>query len=257
MSRFAELQRDFAAAVLDPEAVVPAPLSRKAGTSPSRRFGVYRNNVYAGLIDVLAGRFPVVARLVGEPFFRGMARVYVAREPPRSAVLLRYGASFPDFVAGFAPAASVPYLADMASLEWAWHAAYHATDAAPLPVIELAKAVDRAADTVLALHPSLSVVRSAHPIVSIFELNMQGGDVPPARLEGGEDALVARPRLDVELRRLPASGAPFILALKEGQTIGEAAAAALARVPGFDLQANLAGLIASGAIIGVRPEPRD
>lgn len=126
----------------------------------------------------------MVARLVGEPFFRGMARVYVAREPPRSAVLLRYGASFPDFVAGFAPAASVPYLADMASLEWAWHAAYHATDAAPLPVIELAKAVDRAADTVLALHPSLSVVRSAHPIVSIFELNMQGGDVPPARLEG-------------------------------------------------------------------------
>ena len=108
MKRFAELQRDFAGAVLDPEAAVPASLSRKAGASPSRRFGVYRNNVHASLIDVLAGRFPVVARLVGEEFFRAMARAYVEREPPRSAVLIRYGVSFPDFIADFAPAASAP-----------------------------------------------------------------------------------------------------------------------------------------------------
>jgi hypothetical protein len=257
MTRLAELQRAFAGAVLDPEAAVPAPLSRKAGASPCRRFGVYRNNVYASLIDALAGRFPVVARLVGEAFFRAMARVYVEREPPRSAVLIRYGASFPDFVSDFAPAASVPYLADMASLEWAWHAAYHAPDAAPLPLAEIAGAVDRAEDAVLTLHPSLSIVRSLYPIVSIFELNTQAGDVQPTRLEGGEDALVVRPRLDVELRRLPAGGASFLLALKQGQTIGEARAAALAQASGFDLQANLAGLIASGAIVGVRPQPRD
>ena len=56
---------------------MPAPVSRRAGGVPSRRFGVYRNNVYASLIDVLAGRFPVVARLVGEEFFRAMARAYV------------------------------------------------------------------------------------------------------------------------------------------------------------------------------------
>ncbi|MBK5197374.1 MAG: putative DNA-binding domain-containing protein, partial [Methyloceanibacter sp.] len=51
MKRFADLQRDFAGAVLDTEAAVPAPLSRKTGGVPSRRFGVYRNNVYAGLIE--------------------------------------------------------------------------------------------------------------------------------------------------------------------------------------------------------------
>jgi len=253
MSRFAELQREFAGAVLDPEAAVPAPLTRKAGASPSRRFGVYRNNVYASLIDVLAGRFPVVARLVGEEFFRAMARAYIEREPPRSAVLIRYGVSFPDFIAGFAPAASVPYLADMASLEWAWHAAYHAPDAAPLPLAELAGAVDHAADAVLTLHPSLSVVRSLYPIVSIFELNTQTGDVPPTRLEGGEDALVVRPRLEVELRLLPEGGASFLLALKKEKSIGEAAAIAFGQASGFDLEANLAGLIAGGAIIGVTP----
>lgn len=256
MRRFADLQREFAGAVLDPEAAVPAPVSRKAGGVPSRRFGVYRNNVYASLIDVLAGRFPVVARLVGEEFFRAMARIYIEREPPRSAVLLRYGRSFPDFVASFPPAASLPYLADMARLEWAWHAAYHAEDAAPVPLAELAGAVERAEGAVLTLHPSLGVVRSPYPIVSIFELNTQDGEVRATRLEGSEDALVVRSKLEVEIRRLPQGGASFILALKAEKSLGEATAIALGEAPGFDLEANLLRLIASGAVVGVAADPK-
>lgn len=252
MTGFAEIQSAFARAVLDAETLVPAGLARKADRVPARRFRVYRNNVYSGLIDVLAGRFPVVARLVGEEFFRAMARLYVEREPPASAVLIRYGASFPNFITDFPPAASVPYLADMAALEWAWHSAYHAADSVPLPLHALAAATDRAADAVLALHPSLSIVRSLYPIVSIYELNVQAGDVPPTQVSGKEDALVARPRLQVEIRRLPEGGAPFISALKNGSPIGEAAAVASREAPEFDLETNLAGLIASGAIVGLR-----
>jgi hypothetical protein len=236
---------------------VPVEVARKAGGAPSRRFSVYRNNVYASLMDVLAGRFPVVARLVGEEFFRAMARSYIAREPPRSAVLIRYGASFPAFIASFAPAESVPYLVDIASLEWAWHAAYHAEDAAPLPTMDLARAVDHAEDAVLKLHPSLGVVRSSYPIVSIFELNSKKGEVPPTKFHGGEDALVIRPRLAVEIRRLPEGGASFILALKESKALGEAAAIAAEEAPSFELRANLAGLIKSGAIVGAVADPRD
>jgi hypothetical protein len=60
-----DLQGAFACAVLDASAAVPGAVVRNAGGTPSRRFGVYRNNVYASLIDVLARRFPVAARLVG------------------------------------------------------------------------------------------------------------------------------------------------------------------------------------------------
>lgn len=256
MTGFPDLQHAFATAVLDAEAPVPATLARKAGGVPSRRFAVYRNNVYAGLIDVLAGRFPVVARLVGEEFFRAMARHYVEREPPASAVLIRYGASFPDFIANFPPATSVPYLSGIAALEWLRHSAYHAADAVPLPLHELARAADHAEDAVLSLHPSLGIVRSPYPIVSIYELNLQGGDVPPTRLAGAEDALVARPRLEVEIRRLPQGGAAFILALKDGRLIGEAVTAALREAPEFELEVNLAGLMASGAIVGLRSAPK-
>ncbi len=256
MTGFPDLQHAFATAVLDAEAPVPVTLARKAGGVPSRRFAVYRNNVYAGLIDALAGRFPVVARLVGEEFFRAMARHYVEREPPASAVLIRYGASFPDFIAGFPPAASVPYLSGIAALEWLRHSAYHAADAVPFPLHELARAADHAEAAVLSLHPSLGIVRSPYPIVSIYELNLQGGDVPPTRLAGAEDALVARPRLEVEIRRLPQGGAAFILALKDGRPIGEAVTAALREAPEFELEVNLAGLMASGAIVGLRSAPK-
>jgi hypothetical protein len=248
---FPETQKAFAGAVLDADAAVPASLARKVKGAPARRFGVYRNNVYAGLINVLAGRFPVVARLVGDEFFRAMARDYIEREPPSSAVLLRYGAGFPGFIAGFSQAATVPYLADMAALEWLRHSAYHAADAVPLPLQVLASAADRAADAVLALHPSLGVVRSCYPIVSIYELNVENGDVPHARLAGSEDALVRRSGLRVEINRLAEGGAPFILALKDGKTIGEAAILALGDSSAFDLKANLAGLMAMGAIVAV------
>jgi len=255
MTRFAEIERDFAEAVLDAEAAVPPGVTREAGGVPARRFGVYRNNVYASLIDLLAGRFPVVVRLVGEEFFRAMARVYVTREPPASPVLIRYGAGFPRFIASFAPASPVPYLADTAALEWAWHKAYHAADAAPLALGELAGATDRAGDAVLSLHPSLSVVRSAYPIVSILEAHAPNGEATAIQLTRPEDALVARPRLEVEIRRLAPGGARFILALEEGRSMEDAANAASTETPDFDLTANLAGLFASSVITGIRFGP--
>ena len=64
-----------------------------------------------------------------------------------------------------------------------------------------------------------------------------------------------RPKLEVEIRRLPPGGASFVLALKEQKRLAEAASLALDRDPGFDLEANLAGLVASGAIIGVATDP--
>jgi hypothetical protein len=246
-----ELEGAFARAVLDADAEVPAPVVGRLGKSPSRRFAVHRNNVYASLIDVLASRFPVSARLVGEKFFRAMARIYVAKTPPASPVLL-HSAEFADFVGTFPPASAVPYLSDVARLEWAWHRAYHAKDAAPLSLTELAAASETAKQAVLTLHPSLQVVRSDYPVVTIWQLALRDGKDEPARLPaGGEDALVVRPNLDVEVRRLPSGGAYFVMALAAGATLLEAASRASGEAPDFDLEANLAGLMTSGAITGV------
>ena len=253
MARHADhAEAAFARAVLDPDAAVPRDLKHKLGSAPERRFAVYRNNVYASLIDVLAARFRVTARLVGEAFFRAMARAYVQQEPPSSPVLIRYGAGFADFIAGFPPASPVPYLADIARLEWAWHEAYHAADAEPLPLETLQASADKVEQATLKLHPSLGVVRSDYPLVTIWQLAMREGEDEPARLPADcEDALVVRPALAVEVRRLPQGGAVFVLAVQRGDTLQAAASAALTEAPDFDLEANLAGLISSGAVVGI------
>ncbi|MBV2183574.1 MAG: DNA-binding domain-containing protein [Rhizobium sp.] len=248
----AAFQPGFAAALADLSRPVPEGLAAWTGDRPARRFGVYRNNVQAGLIGALAARFPAAQAIVGAEFFSAMASAFVAAHPPRSPLLLAYGDDFADFVEGFEPAANLSYLPDVIRLEAARSRAYHAADAAPLGTAELAAvAPDRLADLVLEPHPSLSVLSSAHPVVTIWAMN--SGERPLALIWdwAGEDALVVRPRMIVEVHLLPPGGGLFFTALSTGLTLARAAEAALAQAPAFDLSTNLAGLITAGAFTGL------
>jgi hypothetical protein len=236
------LQRVFAEALLDPQRPVPF---------PPARFAVYRNNVTVGLVDALAKRFPVTQRIVGEEFFRAMARVYVRAHPPSSPLLVEYDNDFPGFIAAFEPASGLPYLPDVARLEAARTHAYHAADAAPLAASSL-QLLDEATLAGLRLvpHPATAIIRSAYPIVTIWAMNTGERALAPIEHWQGEDALVTRPVFEVFVRALPPDGAEFLLALFAGRTLGEAAEAALGETEAFDLVANLAGMISSGAMMG-------
>ena len=91
----------FARALLDPALPCPDGLRAHNGSDPAVRFAVYRNNVVTSLVDALADGFPVVRQLVGDEFFTAMARVHVARHPPRSAVLSDWGDAFAAFIDDF------------------------------------------------------------------------------------------------------------------------------------------------------------
>ncbi len=255
MSRLSETQSGFAHAVLNADAAVPEGVASHLRAQPGKRFGVYRNNVYVSLISVVEGRFPVVARLLGEEFFKATARVFVEHHPPASPVLMRYGGGFPEFLETFEPVADLPWLADVARLEWAWNLAYHAADRDPVAPEALA-AIDPASagSLVFELHPAVQIIRSDYPVVTIWSEHSKDGE--PEHIDagaGGEDGLIVRPGIAVEVRHLPRGGAAFIAALADSRTLGEAAEMALGEDPSFDLQANLAGLIGSGAVAGLGP----
>src|SRR5271167_3953804 len=246
-------QGRFAGALLDLDQSVPDGLTAWNLARPERRFGVYRNNVRDGLVRALASRFPVGEKIVGEAFFAAMAQAFIARHPPRSPILLDYGDDFADFAETYHPAAELAYLPDVVRLEAARGKAYHAAD---LPPLDPAILADFDADTLpaitLAFHPSVSVVRSVHPIVTIWAMNAGEIELSPIEPWIGEDALVARPRLEVLVQRLPLGGAEFLTALMSGATLAAALEAVLAQADGFDLVANLAGLLRSGAIAGLK-----
>jgi hypothetical protein len=255
-------QKDFAAALLDPAVPIPRGLVGPDRKPDVKRFNVYRNNVFAGLIDALKAAFPAVRRIVGDEFFTAMARVHVALDPPGSPVMLEYGTAFPRFIEGFAPAQSVPYLADVARLERAWAEAYHAAESAPLAAVALAALgaieAQRLAHVGFTLHPSLRVVRSPFPIVDLWQMNIDGGN--PVVIDvfgGGQQALVIRPRAEVEVRRVSSGAATFVQCLAAGGPIAVATSLAQDDDPGFDLARALGELFATEAIVGwsLRDDP--
>lgn len=249
------LQADFAACLLDPARPAPAGLRAWNGSDVSARLAVHRNNVVSSLIDALADTFPVVQAMVGAEFFRAMASVFVRRSPPRSPILARYGDSFPDFVAHFAPAQAVPPLADLARLEAARVRAHHAADAEPVDAGTVARAMaagDRIGELRLQLHPSVSLIESPHAVVSLWAAHQgEGEGVVPAvdRAEGG---LILRAGLEVVVLALPRGACAFIDAVQGGRPLGEAASRALASDAAFDLSWTLSLLLSHGALVSLQ-----
>ncbi|MGL6111989.1 MAG: HvfC/BufC family peptide modification chaperone [Rubrivivax sp.] len=249
----------FADALRDAAGPVPAGLAVWNGSDPAPRFAVYRNHHRVSLVAALADTFPVVRELVGDEFFRAMAGAYVAVNPPRSPVLAHYGDGFADWLAGFAPAAAVPYLADMARLERARVRAFHAADVPPLAAEDIAMHL---ADPVrlpgarLSLHPSVSVLVSPFAIVSLWAAHQGHGRLQDVALGQAQAALVHRDGDEAVVRAIPAGAANFYRHLQQGQALGEAAAAALGEGladAAFALDECLALLIRHGALSAWQP----
>lgn len=250
-------QQAFAEALLATDAACPPGLTTWNGSAPEKRFAVYRNNVIVSLIDALADSFPVTQELVGEAFFRAMARQFARTHPPRSPVLALYGEGFAEFIEAFPAAAGLPYLADVARLELLRVQAWHAADADPLAPQQIGRLLGDAAALPAArftLHPSVRLLRSRHAVVSLWAAHQSESaalalaDVDPMQ---AETALVLRNGLDVEISTIGLGAAMFIALLQQGAGFAEAAGQALAADAGFDLGASLGLLIRGGALAGV------
>lgn len=256
-------QQEFAAALLLPSRRVPAGIRGDGRPDHERRFAVHRNNVVVGLVDALAETFPVCQALVGEQFFRAMARERVLADPPRSPVLTDYAQGFPDFVAGFAPAASVPYLADVARIEALRVHAYHAADVSPVSEAryhELVAAPEALAAARVSLHPASHWLRSGYAAHSIWLAHQGLEDLSGADLDGidvdhAEDVLVVRPAFEVVVTSLPHGAIEFLDALRSGQPVASAFNAAQAVADGIDRGALFSLLIQHGLAVVVDTTP--
>jgi hypothetical protein len=242
-------QESFAAAVLDPDAATPGFLATRVGNATASRFDVYRNNVHNSLLEALVAAFPVAVRLVSEPSFRALALAYLRTELPAGAALHDYGAGLPAFIRAWEPAASLPYLADVAALEQAWWQCYGAADAPALAMHDLG-ALDPAEllGRRVRLHPSTRLVCSAHPVHGIWAAH-QSGDEPAAPVSWQpECVLLARPEAKVQVRQITIAQHALLAALADGATLEVAASAALECDADFDPGATLQLAITAGAI---------
>jgi len=240
-------QAAFSAALLDTDLPCPDGLCSANGADPASRFAVYRNNVQGSLINALADSYPVVMQLVGDEFFRAMAGVFIQNHPPRSTLMSDYGSELADFISGFEPAASVPYLDDVARLERLRTLAYHAADALPLSQERIATVfadADGLNELRIGLHPSLYLLDSNFAVVDIWAAHQHDATLAGIDLNQAQHALILRNGLEVEVFNVDLGISQFIRQLKAGLSLTQA----LASADAFDLGQTLALLISRQAI---------
>ncbi|AJY27166.1 hypothetical protein BTM_6171 (plasmid) [Burkholderia thailandensis 34] len=216
------------------------------GLEPGRRLSVYRNTFASTLIRAMRLSFPAVDRLVGTEFFDATVREYIALQPPHSGYLDEFGSDFADFLEQFPPAQSVPYLPDVARLEWVVSRSLHAPDAPALSAAALS-AVNPADHDRLRFqpHPSVSLVQSRFPVDEIWRSVLDGDDARMALIDPDSGAvwlLVHRDETGIRVGRLKADAWYFVADMFAGCALG----GALDKHLGVDAAGVLASLFVDG-----------
>jgi len=220
-------------------------------------FSVYRNGVMKHAIDALQANFPAVVRSAGETWFRAAAFHYARTAPPRTPMLLEYGAGFPGFLQQFEPATEIPYIADIARLDRMWTEAHIAADAAVLDPAGVAPLCPEAlSHAVLHPHPSARWAWFGEgPVFTLWSRNRDDACELATLGQDPEGALIVRARARVSSCSLGAGECAFLDCCAAGGTLAHAAHAALAAAPDTDLERLMCRLLSEGAFSTMQTVP--
>jgi hypothetical protein len=239
--RLNEIQAQFKDMILAPENPDEtfADIFENGDIPLPNRLNVYRNNVMSGLGNALLANFPLLEKLVGRDFLLSMICDYICANPPPSGCLTFYGQDFDRFVAHFAPAAHLPYLADVAKLEILSNKSYHAKDDEALSTQDLAAVpADTLEHLELKLRDSVHLLQSQWPLHAIRSYCLDDKMNAPDINLGDACLLVHRPYLDVKIVEISVDEYNFLNALKTLR-LGQAVAQTLAAYPDFDFKNTL------------------
>jgi hypothetical protein len=226
-----ELQQTIARSILADRPEALAAIVREDGLAFDKRLQVYRNNTIISLTEALRATYPVVAALVGEKFFGFAAKAFISGDPPQAPRLAEYGGGFAAFLATFESARTLPYLADVAALEWAMN------ELTPQDLSTVPQ--ENAPSIVLELRRSCRLLQSKYRIDRLWQAHQPGGSLQDLAIDGDCHLLVYRPQDDVEMMTLDAVGFALLSRIGEGATLEAAYETAAGIDPVFDLSGAL------------------
>jgi hypothetical protein len=186
------------------------------------RLMVYAGGYSARIAGVLAETFPAVAHVIGPQALQHLTRRYVDAVPLRSYSINAAGTAFSTYLRDDPLTTSLPFLPDLALLEWRVAEAFHAHWEPPLdPAVFAAWKMAMWERAVLRFQRAVSIVSSAWPIRVIWQhrdtpVEQIDIDVRPRR----DHVLVRRVGFKVACDSLPAGEAAALGALLAGQPLG-------------------------------------
>jgi hypothetical protein len=259
MPTLRDLQSAVLHAVLDgtqASAVGPAlALLADRDARANARLRVYRNNAWANFHDSLESTYPVIARLVGDAYFRQLARGLQQRHPSRSGDLLWVGRNLPAYLAALHPDGEFQYLPDVARFEWLVQEALLAASHQPLARAKLAAAAEHHDTLVFVPHPTVRFFESRFPVLRVWDSNVSHEDSERAHIDlasGADRVLLLRPRLTLECHRLDSGECRLLRGLLAGERFAASIEESTQSDACFDATAALQRFVAMGAIVDCR-----
>lgn len=253
MPSLSETQAAFRLAVVANDAAMPTTLVAPAPLAG--RLAIYRRHFREALIRHLAGRFPTVEWLLGTGRFVSLAEPFIRTSPPSAPCMAEYGAGFANALEQPEVAGSLPYLADMARLDWILGDVAVAIDLPPVAITALAAwPAERLPDLGLRLQPGVGYLRSGWPVDDLVRVRLV--DEPPKKLEFNASPValeIRGARGQFGIGRLDLADFAFRSALRDGATLGGAIEQALCTEPEFDVSAALGALFAAGLVVEILP----
>jgi hypothetical protein len=198
----------------------------------------------------------VVREIVGDRFFNAAVDGFAVLYPSASGDLNVYGAQFAAFLAAYPHASNLPYLPDVARLEWALDEASRAADAEDLPEEGLpaalgALSVEDLLGCRLVVDPSCRFVHSRFPVMRIWHAHQGVGDFD-IDFDAPDDWLLVRRESDMPvIERLAAAEHAWLTSLDDGDPLGVAVERAFEAEDSFELAGALAKCIANRVLTGI------
>lgn len=139
-----------------------------------RGLKAYQTNGHMLAERALLAAYPVVAQLIGTESFGDLARALWHAHPPVCGDLALWGDALPVFLQCSMQLHDVPYLGDVARVEWCLHGAATAADGVAEPSSLAWLTTDDPAELALVLSAGCAVIQSDWPVASIFSAHREG-----------------------------------------------------------------------------------
>jgi len=211
--------------------------------------GIYRDSSLGNIIIPMKLTYPVILKLVGEDFFQATCHKYIEEYWPATGNMDDYGAEFAEFLEIFEPAKTLPYLPDIARLEWLFHLSSLSEDSDRIDPKALSEVPqDKYSDLHFVFHPSVYFLSSKHPIHRIWEMSQEGAEEKTLDLDkaGGAHLVLVRPGLKVDILELVQAECEFLKALYKEKSLYEAFDIATEIDKYFDLGVYVKKHVANG-----------
>jgi len=251
-----KLQSEFKQYLMLQSGHISAHIDSSEELSNDFRLAIYANAYRMRLIETLEKDYPAVLYLLGEDVFAQTALAYITAHPSKHPSLRWFGQNFSGFVGQDEQLASMPYICELAKLEWLLVEAFDAKDVYQCQESDVANVPPEAwPSLVLHFHPSVHVFQYHWNIIPIWQAE-QNETIPPTpvRLDSQEVCLVWRQDLKTRYRTLEADEALVLEPMAEGADFSDMCALLSTFVAAEDVALKAAGLLKSWINAGLISE---